>query len=609
MIEAQLLPRYPKRITVSDGLTKTESNGTIALGFDYENSEFGAELAQAVDAAETQVGLAEDAVTAAEAARDVAIAAAGESLLNFQTVAAATIDFPSGITQIKILAYDQYYSRVAAEPDHEGKFRSLDRYLADGTTVSSLNGGWWEVSGKTINPQAFGVSTASADNTEAWGFLEAYLQGRVDDDLILPQVRVPAGTYVHTGQFPNFAFNWLSMVPDGEVRLRYTGTGHDAVWLDGTSRTVDGWNGCWGLEWGNFIIEATANALAGLRVSLVHHSRIWCRVKGAGPSSAGLVTEACVCSDFWPVVSGNEVGDWYTGAAPLQGVLVDRTSGVNWTAYCTFHSPVCENTAYGIYFNFAIGNTVIGGTAEGCTSVGVYFDDPSLQNEVYRTDLETNTTADVFISGTDNRIISVDTHALAVISADAIDAKIDGGLHGAITVTAGALRTQLSNLKYNRGDDSSTIADSGDETRIINVVNAGTEELEGDVGTLPVEWTPALAFGGVSTGITYGSRSARLYQMGKLTVAFVTITLTSKGSATGAATISGLPFAAVNANGGFQVAYAENLSVTGALAGIVTVNTGVLSLMQSNSTGVTPMLDTNFTNTSRITGTIIFPSA
>lgn len=46
---ARFLPQYPKRIQVTDGLTKTEANGVLTLGFDYENSEFGAELQQAVD--------------------------------------------------------------------------------------------------------------------------------------------------------------------------------------------------------------------------------------------------------------------------------------------------------------------------------------------------------------------------------------------------------------------------------------------------------------------------------------------------------------------------------------------------------------------------------
>lgn len=79
-IHARFLPKYPKRIDVTDGLTKREANGVLTLGFDYVNSEFGAELQQAVDSTAADAvstaadrSAAEAAKTAAEAARDVAV--------------------------------------------------------------------------------------------------------------------------------------------------------------------------------------------------------------------------------------------------------------------------------------------------------------------------------------------------------------------------------------------------------------------------------------------------------------------------------------------------------------------------------------------------------
>jgi len=57
-------------------------------------------------------------------------------------------------------------------------------------------------------------------------------------------------------------------------------------------------------------------------------------------------------------------------------------------------------------------------------------------------------------------------------------------------------------------------------------------------------WTPSLEFGGSSTGITYSSlRGGNYTKIGRQVTVNFAFTLTSKGSATGDAHISGLPFA------------------------------------------------------------------
>lgn len=63
-------------------------------------------------------------------------------------------------------------------------------------------------------------------------------------------------------------------------------------------------------------------------------------------------------------------------------------------------------------------------------------------------------------------------------------------------------------------------------------------------------WTPAVTFGGASVGVTYATRSGTHAIRGKICTAYAEITLSSKGSSVGAATITGLPIAAdVNSNG------------------------------------------------------------
>lgn len=65
---------------------------------------------------------------------------------------------------------------------------------------------------------------------------------------------------------------------------------------------------------------------------------------------------------------------------------------------------------------------------------------------------------------------------------------------------------------------------------------------------LQPNFTPVLEFGGGTTGITYSTQTGSLIQIGELIHFSLKIVLTSKGSSTGEATISGLP----NTNGSFD---------------------------------------------------------
>lgn len=57
-------------------------------------------------------------------------------------------------------------------------------------------------------------------------------------------------------------------------------------------------------------------------------------------------------------------------------------------------------------------------------------------------------------------------------------------------------------------------------------------------------WTPTLSFGGASVGITYGTQTGKYTRIGNRVFFNLIIILTSQGSSTGGASISGLPFAA-----------------------------------------------------------------
>lgn len=71
-------------------------------------------------------------------------------------------------------------------------------------------------------------------------------------------------------------------------------------------------------------------------------------------------------------------------------------------------------------------------------------------------------------------------------------------------------------------------------------------------------WTPAIDFGGSSTGIVYSTQSARYTKIGRLVVVVWRIYLSNKGSASGHAHVSGFPYAANSMPTGGVFQYISN---------------------------------------------------
>jgi hypothetical protein len=124
-------------------------------------------------------------------------------------------------------------------------------------------------------------------------------------------------------------------------------------------------------------------------------------------------------------------------------------------------------------------------------------------------------------------------------------------------------------------------------------------------------WTPGLAFGGSATGITYGAQTGTYTKIGRIVLCQFHILLTSKGSATGAATLTGLP-ATPNAStasagsGGAVGHYAALASLTGAPQLYGTAGSAVMNLADFGAAASANLADTNFTNTSEMDGSFSF---
>lgn len=109
-------------------------------------------------------------------------------------------------------------------------------------------------------------------------------------------------------------------------------------------------------------------------------------------------------------------------------------------------------------------------------------------------------------------------------------------------------------------------------------------------------WTPAIAFGGGTTGITYSVQSGLYTKVGNIVILSGRIQLTNKGSSTGDATMTGLPFSSAGSNWGLMFSFwggmaslVDGMKVNMSGAGGTFYNGG--------ATGSPTLSEANFTNT------------
>lgn len=116
--------------------------------------------------------------------------------------------------------------------------------------------------------------------------------------------------------------------------------------------------------------------------------------------------------------------------------------------------------------------------------------------------------------------------------------------------------------------------------------------------------TLGIAFGGGTTGITYGGRPISYVKVGSLVTVVGYIALSNKGSSTGSATITNLPFTvASSVNGGFAAVTlsAANLSFVDQYSGYTAASGTTVNLYQTATTGtLSALTDVNFANNTEI---------
>lgn len=118
-------------------------------------------------------------------------------------------------------------------------------------------------------------------------------------------------------------------------------------------------------------------------------------------------------------------------------------------------------------------------------------------------------------------------------------------------------------------------------------------------------WTPTLQFGGASTGITYSVQEGSYQWTNGYILGSFRISLTSKGSATGVATIEGLPFIATAEGTATVGTYNSFNTSINPMVSIAAAGT-TMTVKTSGGGSQAALSNTDFSNTSIINGTFMY---
>jgi hypothetical protein len=176
------------------------------------------------------------------------------------------------------------------------------------------------------------------------------------------------------------------------------------------------------------------------------------------------------------------------------------------------------------------------------------------------------------------------------------------------TRTSNALSTAQTNLDFVQvGSDGErtcfSMGTNGSLEVNFGIKFPATQAASSDANTLDDyeegTWTPVLRFGGASVGITYIAQRGTYTKIGNNVTIQFGMYLNSKGSSTGVATVSGLPFTSRNQSfgsygGSCLYGMSGFSSMTGVPTGVVSENSTLVYLYVENNGAETQMSNTNF---------------
>ena len=213
-------------------------------------------------------------------------------------------------------------------------------------------------------------------------------------------------------------------------------------------------------------------------------------------------------------------------------------------------------------------------------------------------------------------VLRVNSNNAAVNTALAYDGLIASG---GMTLQAGTSNPIIFNT--NGANESGRINTTGvyvlkggtTTANGVGVAFPATQVASSDANTLDDyeegTWTIGLTFGGGSTGITTAANTGRYTKIGRQVTVIGYLSLTSKGSSTGSASITDLPFAIPNTSQAFCAASLriDGLSYVGSPQALGLIGSSKIELEKVSEAGTaTALTDANFSNSTGIIFTLTY---
>jgi hypothetical protein len=198
--------------------------------------------------------------------------------------------------------------------------------------------------------------------------------------------------------------------------------------------------------------------------------------------------------------------------------------------------------------------------------------------------------------GTDGSSVSLDFETSVGTIGD--EGSLAGRILGLRTAggTTGALTFSTTN--------------AGTLTEKVRILSSGGITFNGDTAAANAlddyeegTWTMGVSFGGASVGVTSSSNTGTYTKVGRQVTVNGYLALTSKGSSTGNALITGLPFTVGNTNSNYAAAsiHFYSISFANQMFARVNKNSTDILLAESTEAGVfSEITDTNFANDSEV---------
>jgi hypothetical protein len=272
-------------------------------------------------------------------------------------------------------------------------------------------------------------------------------------------------------------------------------------------------------------------------------------------------------------LAGTEVLPIVQSGATVKVAVSDLTAGRAMAALSLTTATVQATNSGGLALKNSSGTTQLSVGAGGGDNITL-----SVATNI------TPANAAVAISPTGTGTVTINPAAASTINNTSIGATTAAtGRFTSVTATTGSF----------------VVGTSGQGVDFSATPGTGTSELLADYeeGT----WTPGLDFGGATTGITFSAQEAVYTKVGRLVHVSGRFSLSSKGSATGTASITGLPFAIAGtfaALSGGVVAWYVNMALVNGMSTFGNLSATTLLLNIPGVAGITNATDANFTNTS-----------